>query len=154
MREIILTRGFVALVDDEDYDVVMAAGPWHASGTGRTRYARHSYTQTRQILMHVLLTGWPETDHINLNGLDNRRSNLRAATRFQNLGNRPVRSDSRSGLKGVRRHTSGRWIARCCRDYLGIYDSAAEAAMAYDAAALAQFGEFARLNFPKELLDA
>ena len=148
-KEIQLGRGYVALVDDADYELVLSHGPWHASGSGRTKYARHSYSPARQILMHVLITGWDQTDHINLNGLDNRRANLRQATRFQNLGNRSVRPDSKSGLKGVTRYHN-KWKATCVHRYLGLFPTAEAAARAYDQEALRVFGEFARLNYPEE----
>lgn len=154
-REITLTRGYVALVDDVDFEAVVALGPWHVSGSGLVRYARHSFTPQRQILLHTFLTGWAMVDHVNGEGLDNRRANLRAATRQQNSANSRLRRDNPTGFRGVAPRQGGRfWIAviggPSTREYLGFFDSKEEAARAYDRAALVRFGEFARLNFPKE----
>lgn len=156
-REVPLSRGKVALVDEDDYAAVLAAGPWHAYPGGRTFYARHSITSRRQIALHTFLTGWPFVDHANGDGLDNRRANLREATAAQN--NRNVsceRRNNTSGFKGVCWKTANRrWIAQIGADWrrmhIGYFDTAEQAALAYDAAALELHGEFARLNFPKEI---
>lgn len=88
-------------------------------------------------------------DHVNGDGLDNRRSNLRIVSSTQNRWNAKVRSDCRSGLRGVRQQ-QGRWIARILVDgrrrSLGSFSTAEEAAAAYDAAASKFFGVMARLN--------
>ena len=90
-----------------------------------------------------------QVDHINGNGLDNRRCNLRFATQSQNLANRKPKS--RHGFKGIY-FCQGRWVAMVCferkRYYLGRYVSPERAAMAYDRAALAVAGAYAALNFP------
>ena len=106
------------------------------------------------VKMHTFLTGWPQVDHINGDGLDNRRCNLRPATSAQNNANaRRVRT-SRSPYKGVERESSGKWRARICphgqRINLGLYGTAEEAAHAYDSAAREIYGEFAYLNLPEE----
>ncbi len=150
-----LTRGVRALVDLDDYERVVAAGPWFAHPDGRTTYAvrhvrvRRGFHTTEK--MHKFLTGWPMTDHRNGDGLDNRRANLRPATRSQNNANAQKRSNNKSGFKGV--HWDGRkWQAGIRLDgrqrYLGRFDLVEDAARAYDTAACALFGEFARLNFP------
>lgn len=159
MKEIQLRGGLVALVDDEDFGLVRD-GRWHVLASRTTLYARKHLKggcDTR-IMMHTLLTGWPLVDHVNGNGLDNRRVNIRPATSSQNSMNRRVRSDSRSGLKGVyrRKQRDGSWADRWAahiqvegrRVNLGNYPSPVDAALAYDAAAARHFGEFARLNFP------
>jgi hypothetical protein len=103
--------------------------------------------------MHKLLTGWPQTDHINGNGLDNRRCNLRPVTSQQNRANqRKTRGTSQ--FKGVYlRRRERNWEAAIKvnrrRIYLGTFSSEVEAARAYDAAARHHFGEFAALNFPR-----
>lgn len=115
-------------------------------------YARLSSTQAdgaRDQYMHAMLMGRTLVDHINHNGLDNRRANLRLVTKAQNAANSRNRRDSRSGLKGVSwRPHAGKWAAKIKHQHLGYFTSAEEAALAYDAAALTEFGEFACLNFP------
>lgn len=155
-----LSRGYTALVDAADYDRVTAAGPWHAHPGQRTTYAQHNVRRAEggwtSESMHAFLTDFPLVDHVNGNGLDNRRANLRPATSGGNAANRPVRRDSRSGFKGVFPNPIGRpWRAQICvnghKRHLGLYDTAEDAARAYDAAASEAWGEFARLNFPKEI---
>ncbi|MCO6011461.1 HNH endonuclease [Actinoallomurus purpureus] len=158
MKKIPLSRGLVALVDDEDYDRVVTVGKWYANPSDRTFYARKNFWRDGRctsIRMHNLITGWPYVDHINGNGLDNRRANLRPATQAQNAKNRRRRSDNTSGFKGVSRHRDRRrWAAAIYiagrRRHLGLFNDPTDAAKAYDAAASKAFGEFAHLNFPKE----
>ena len=104
--------------------------------------------------MHRVITGYPLVDHINGDGLDNRRANLRAATATQNNQNRRP-SLSRSGFKGVTKSSkSNGWYARIRVNgkliHLGCYPDPTSAARAYDAAALEHFGEFAWPNFRNE----
>jgi hypothetical protein len=163
MRTIPLSRGLVALVDDEDYERVTAMGSWSAQADGRTFYARKRIYQqgagrgsyVPSLLMHVFILGCPGVDHRNGDGLDNQRANLRPATHSQNMGNKRLYRNSTSGFKGVTRNTgSGRpWRAavkaNSQRHHLGYFDTAEAAARAYDAAARELFGEFARPNFPE-----
>jgi hypothetical protein len=152
MKRVELSQGYVALVDDADYEQVVAAGPWHVRiDRSGNRYAKHSTTARSSVFLHTLLTGWLLVDHANGDGLDNRRANLRPASRGQNSANARLRRDNRSGLKGVYHHSPGRWKATCNRKYLGLFPSPEAAARAYDDAAVLAFGEYARLNFPKEI---
>jgi hypothetical protein len=110
------------------------------------------------IYMHRLILGAPRgkvVDHVNGNGLDNRRDNIRLCTISQNNANRIGRRPA-SGFKGVYRTdtAASRWLAQIWFDgttrRLGVFSDAREAAHAYDEAARKVFGEFARLNFPKD----
>lgn len=149
-----------ALVDDEDYDRVMAAGPWHLRCRSRNHYAQchvlllDGRRTTQQ--MHRLITEWAEgVDHRNNDGLDNRKSNLRPSNQSQNTANGRLCVTSSTGYKGVTKPRAKRSFVAQIRvhgkqTHLGSFVTAEEAARCYDAAALEAFGEFARINFPKE----
>jgi hypothetical protein len=156
-----MANGRVALVDDQDYELVMQYR-WHAKGTRRPNgqmsgpYAAtsmHEGGKCWTLRMHQLLTGWTETDHIDHNGLNNQRSNLRPATRGQNSCNSLPTPGGTSRYKGVSwDKQAGKWLAvirpQRKRRYLGHHVTEEAAARAYDAAAREFFGEFAYLNFP------
>lgn len=107
--------------------------------------------------MHRLVLNAPadlEIDHINNDASDNRRENLRLATRQQNCANRKG-YNPKSGFRGVYPQTNGAtWRARIsCNGKMitgGNYRTAEEAARKYDQMASDLFGEFAILNFPQE----
>lgn len=157
MAEVALTKGKVAIVDD---DMVEYLSQWtwrwvHGGSDTSPGYAVHGFRRNGKrvvVYMHRLIAEAPagsEADHINRDSLDNRRANLRAATRKENMRNRGYRR-SRPGYKGT--SASGRyWRAQIMVDgkqiLLGTYNRQIEAAMAYDAAAREYFGEFAALNF-------
>jgi len=160
-RLISLTQGLWAVVDEADVAQI-AQHVWQATRVKNGWYAsRYEPGVRKPILMHRQILGLlpgraPEVDHLNLDGLDNRRINLRTATHSQNLFNHPRRSNNTSGYKGVSyRKDSGKWIAgimvggRAIR--LGQYADAVTAARAYDAAARRLHGDFARLNFANQL---
>jgi hypothetical protein len=90
-----------------------------------------------------------DVDHINRNGLDNRKTNLRLCEGWQNALNKSVRRDNRSGYKGVSRYYC-KWKATVAVSgkhfYLGLFDTPKEAADAYDKAATELHGRFACLN--------
>lgn len=150
-----LTQGKFAWIDAADWSAMSAHnwcavrrpnGRWYAyRGLGKAEAGT-----TVLIAMHTQLTGWAEVDHKSRDGLDNRRENLREATRSQNNGNRITRGGRTSSLKGVQQRTNGTWIANCCKRHLGTFKTEREAGLAYDRAARGEFGEFARLNFPEE----
>lgn len=160
-RELPIGHGRMALVDDSDYEAVILAGAWRIfiPPNRRTAYVRRnvrleSGQRTTQSLHRFLLPDVPIVDHINGDGLDNRRVNLRPATSQQNAANRRKQSNNKSGYKGVTQSKSKtRWSARIIVNQkfigLGSYGSPIEAARAYDLAALHHFGEYARTNFPR-----
>jgi AP2 domain len=142
-------KGLALLVDDDDYEL-MAQYKWYA----KTDRNGDIYAQVWLAAHHVLVP-WALTDHVNGNKLDNTRVNLREATPRQNSWNRRLRSDSRTGYKGVvwvrsRQQFRARVQLTDKRICTGYYATAIEAARAYDALAREHFGEFARLNFPDE----
>jgi|HubBroStandDraft_6_1064221.scaffolds.fasta_scaffold12327_2 hypothetical protein len=155
--------GRVALVDDEDYELVMqyrwfvweipaepgkrAQGPYAIANLPR------GYSQ-RGIRMHCLILGIRGIDHRDHDGLNNQRSNLRPASAGRNLQNTRPRLAGTSQYKGV--CLPGRrklWHASITKDGrslpLGDFASELEAAYTYDIAARALFGEFACTNFPE-----
>jgi hypothetical protein len=156
IREIPVGKTAVGLIDLRDFDRVQQH-PWHVlcAKDGTVKYARSSIKapgsdRHRTVLLHRFILGidGPEiVDHINGDGLDNRRCNLRIATAQQNATNRSPKGSSK--LNGVRR-VGYRHLASIAPNgveiYLGLYDTAQEAAAVYNAAALIAYGEFARLN--------
>ena len=164
VKEITLSRGKVALVSDEDYERV-SQYKWYAvdwDGTGKSWYARRRFITDgvrRYVSLHRFIMGVPDSikvDHIDGDGLNCQRYNLRHATHQQNSQNRRIGANNTSGYKGVvfvRRAKTRRWQAQiehnCKTLYLGRFESAVEAARAYDHAARELFGEFARPNFPE-----
>lgn len=157
MKEITLTKGKMAIVDDEDFEW-LSKFKWqarHDGCSGLSRYAsRGHYEHGRQItiLMHREIMKVPagiQVDHINNNGFDNRRSNLRAATQSQNRANAP-KYRTGNPFKGVRRH-GNKWRSIIKKNgidiRLGDFVNPVDAAKAYDAKAKEIFGAFALTNF-------
>jgi HNH endonuclease len=150
VKTIPLTQGKVALVDDSDYEFLSARKWYYKEG-----YAACNTPGTynrKTIRMHRLLMSpgvGQQVDHINGDMLDNRRENLRICTPTQNAANKRLSISNKTGYKGIRKRQSGRWEARIdARSTLGYFDTAEEAALAYDARARERFGAFAALNFP------
>jgi hypothetical protein len=149
--EIRLTHGFVAVINDQDIDIVGQ----HLWRTRKGKYTWYAETGHRGVKMHNLIMSPPpgiQVDHINRNGLDNRRANLRLATHQEQMRNRKKFANSSSRYKGVTWHKgSKKWQANIRVDgkliYLGKYVHEQDAALAYDAAAKHYFGEFADPNF-------
>jgi hypothetical protein len=150
-----LTQGKFAIVDAEDYDWLMRY-KWHVVNDRTTCYAMRSKGYTT-VSMHRQIMNAPKgliVDHIDHNGLNNRKNNLRNCTHSQNLLNRRIRPDCKSKYKGVVWDLYARkWISRIClnqkRINLGCFDNEIDAALAYDRAARKYHGEFACLNFPE-----
>lgn len=153
MKEIPLTQGKATLVDDKDYEWLNQY-KWCAHNRHGLCYVVRSLNPGT-VQMHQLILTPPlgyQCDHIDGNGLNNQRANLRICTNTQNSHNRIVQKGGSSRFKGVcyykstgkwrpRIHTNGKHIS------LGLFTTEIEAAQAYDEAALEYFGEYARLNF-------
>jgi hypothetical protein len=154
MREIELGTGISATIDDEDFEI-LSKYSWSLSNKG---YAyRTDAGKGRHIFMHrdlIPCKDYPEEeiDHINRNKLDNRKSNLRICTKSQNLMNKPAQSNNTSGYKGVsKKKDRNKWQSQISVDgrlnYIGSFNTAEEAAEAYDRVAKIVYGNFAVTNF-------
>lgn len=157
MKKISLTQGKVALVDDKDFEF-LSKFKWYARKNGRTYYATRNSRQvnkvrTAQIQMHKVIMGetpcGKEIDHIDGNGLNNKRVNLRFATKTENNRNCLIRKDNTSGHKGVYWDKNSRkWKAQVGYNKkvlsLGRFDSIEEAIKTYQNFVKENFGEFVR----------
>jgi hypothetical protein len=156
MKEIQLTQGKVALVDDADY-LYLNQFKWHIYKQNRNNfYARTVIYQNKKrigIVMHrlLLICEGKIIDHISGDGLDNRRSNIRCCTKSENAINRRININNNSGYKGVSWYkVVKKWRAQIQYKkivyHLGTYDKRIDAAKAYNKAAIKFHGEFAKLN--------
>ena len=156
MKTIQLTQGFVALIDDADYERV-SAHKWCANRNRHTVYA-YRKDNRRTVYLHRFICGVTDrkvkVDHEDHNGLNCQRYNLRACSNGQNSMNQKKRSDGLSSkFKGVcRRKQYGKFQADIRLNgkskFLGMFINELDAALAYDAPARENFGEFALCNFP------
>lgn len=165
MKEIKLTKGLFALVDDEAFEW-LNQWKWCGRRDKKNQYAMRGIAwrdssnkkKTTEISMHRLIMDAPkglQVDHIDGNGLNNQRNNLRLCTKTQNLYNRRVNKSIVSGYKGVSSCPKGKpWAARISVDgverHLGKFDCRHQAARAYNHAATELHGEFACLNIIEE----
>lgn len=154
MKKIKLTQGLFALVDDEDFEY-LNQWKWYAAKMGNSVYAlrriRENGIQTGQ-QMHCQIMGCKWIDHIDGNGLNCQKYNLRKCNQQQNNWNRKPLRVSTSIYKGVSfNKDSKKWVAGIKKDgidiHLGYHINEIEAAKIYDKKALEIFGEFAYLNF-------
>ena len=145
-------------IDDDEYERVSSykwspyriKGRWYVVATidGRITYLH-------RFIMGLSHGDPTQVDHINGNGLDCRKSNMRLVTNSQNAMNRTkIREQTNSRHKGVTWHSGNkRWLARITlngkRRTLGYFADELQAALAYDKAAKELFGEYARTNFPQ-----
>jgi hypothetical protein len=145
---VVLTQGFVTLVSPEDSHLLERVD-WFASKDNKLIYVvRH--TSGTYVRLHRLILDEPDSDidHKDHNGLNNQRINLRQCSPVQNGGNSRRRTGF-SGFRGVHfEKRTGRWCVSISGNYLGTYATPEQAALAYDAAAIERYGEFATLNFP------
>lgn len=155
---------FFAIVDPEDADLLSLS--WTMVKKKQKRYAKHDITpklgKRQTILMHRIilqrmledtpLEKWEQVDHIDGDGLNNRRENLRLATNAQNSANKGKASKNTTGFKGVFRTKNRPKPFRAQIKvnqksiHLGLFDTAEQAHEAYKEAAKKYFGEFARFE--------
>lgn len=154
-RIIQLTQGKVAIVDDEDFRE-LNKHKWCAIKSRRVFYAarRANPTGGGMIYMHRVIHKTPNehyTDHINGNGLDNQKKNLRTCTTSQNGMNRGIQKNNVTGYKGVcwkkrDKKYEAKVMFKRRYVYLGYFNSKHDAALAYNKKAVELHGEFAKLN--------
>ena len=153
-------KEYVILIDEEDYDKIKdyywridapVTRPWY----GPYVVGEHRKTK-KKVKLHRLILDAPDgmdVDHIDHNGLNNTKENLRICTHMQNMANRKKNSNNKTGFKGVSLHRK-KYRAQLRfngeRFSLGCYDTPEEAARAYDEKAKELHGEYANLNFPDE----
>lgn len=165
MKEIKLTQGKVALVDDEDFEE-LNKHKWHTIKCKGIFYAfRQEYEKSkhkRRVLMHreilPIKTIGNVIDHIDLNGLNNQKTNLRECSISQNNMNKSIYKNKKTKYKGVHvgyKSKKGQSFNACISIngrnlHLGVFLDEIEAAKAYDKAALEHYGKFSNINFPKQ----
>lgn len=152
MPEIILLSGEKTLIDIEDIDLIVFKWSYNKRDNCASFRINKKFVYLSRIIGRRM--GFSESleiDHKNTDSLDNRRENLRSATRLQNGANRNLQINNTSGYKGVYFHKqNGKWIARI-KEFgrninLGSYKTPEEAAIEYNNAAKRLYGEFACLN--------
>lgn len=153
MKEIQLTQGRIALVDDKDYDE-LSAHKWGCTNCGYAFRREHGSRKSPTVYMHVVIQGKKEgfhVDHINGNRLDNRRCNLRYATPSQNAYNIGKKKNGTSKYRGVFWNKATKsWRSSIVCDgkkySLGCYKDEEDAKLVYNVWARYLYGEYARIN--------
>lgn len=157
MKEIKLTQGKIAFVDDDNYEW-LNQWKWCAQRNGNNFYAKRQVTvngKRSTIRMHILIMGERHIgliiDHKDGNGCNNHMSNLRFCTAQENAMNSRSVNNHSSAYKGVCWHDPAKkWMVRIRINgqsiHLGLFESELDSAKAYNAAAIKYFGEFAKLN--------
>jgi len=153
-KEIQLTQGNVAIVDDDDFDYLNQF-KWYLLKSKFNYYAiRTKRPENKLIQLHRIVIKAKQgeiVDHINGNKLDNRKCNLRICTKSQNCQNRKISKFNKSGFNGVSWSIKNKkWVAQiACNNkkmHIGFFNDAIEAAKAFNQAAVKYHGEFAHLN--------
>lgn len=170
VKQIPVSQGETALVSDVDGDLIKHS--WYLKvGSDRLKYAHRGNGKNekgrwtnkalhREVMERIIgrtLRSDEDVDHIDGNGLNNARDNLRVTTASQNCANRRVNRDSKSGYKGVTWNEGHKkWEVSVCfhkrKFYLGSFTDKHEAARAYNAKAYELHGQYARLNMIDERL--
>lgn len=165
MKTIKLGNGMSVKVDDEDFEYLnQFKWQYFKNAHNNNFYARRivylkGNKKTRKIRMHREILGLTDknpkilVDHINHDGLDNRKINLRICNSSENAANSLKRKSNKSGYKGVhwnKKHKQyyAQIVVNRSKKHLGCFENPVEAAKAYDAAAVKYHGEFALVNFP------
>ena len=158
MKTINLSQGQSALVDDEDYEY-LNQWKWCASNTPCGFYALRKtlgpHKFCKNVMMHRAILNPPKNmqiDHIDHNGLNNQKSNLRICNAIQNAANRNCKRGNRYHGVRIEHRTYGTYIKANIKMngkliHLGMFKTEESAARAYDTAAREYYGEFAHLNF-------
>ncbi len=146
MKKIKLTQNKIAIVDNDVFNEIKKY-KWYARKCRNTFYAQRKFpfasingqlSEWHNVMMHNFIMNPVQgkfVDHINRNGLDNRKKNLRIVTHSQNHFNEKIRTDNKSGHKGVYfKKQNNRWIAQLGNKYLGCFKTIEEAVKCRDSA--------------------
>lgn len=156
MKEIKLSKGEIAIVDDDWYEMLKHV-KWHTQSSGYAvrREINNCTGKKESQYMHRIIKDIADSsiciDHINDNKMDNREINLRKCTKADNNRNMGITINNKSGFKGVHwSKKSAKWVSQISKEgsrfNLGSFDNKEDAAKAYNKKALELFGEFAYLN--------